>query len=91
MMGPEFVLDVARHGLQTMLLVALPLLGVALFVGLIVSVLQAVTQINETTLSFLPKLVALAIAFIVAGPWILTTLIEYIRDVLLLIPSAVQG
>lgn len=91
MMGPEFVLDVARHGLQTMLLVALPLLGVALFVGLIVSVLQAVTQINETTLSFLPKLVALAVAFIVAGPWILTTLTEYIRDVLLMIPSAVQG
>ncbi len=91
MMGPEFVLEVARHGLQTMLLIALPLLGVALVVGLVVSVLQAVTQINETTLSFLPKLVALAIAFLIAGPWILTTLTEYIRDVLLIIPAAVQG
>lgn len=91
MMGPEFVLDVARHGLQMMLLISMPLLGVALVIGLLVSVLQAVTQINETTLSFLPKLVALAVTFILAGPWILTTLIDYIRGILLMIPSAVQG
>lgn len=90
-MAPEYVLDVARQALQVMLIVSLPLLGVALVVGLIVSVVQAVTQINETTLSFMPKLIALGIAFMVAGPWILSILTNYIRRILESIPAAVLG
>lgn len=88
-MGPEAVLDVGRHALEVMLVVALPLLGVALFVGLAVSVLQAVTQINETTLSFLPKLIAIALTLMLAGPWILALLTDYIRRLLQSIPMAI--
>lgn len=90
-MAPEFVLDVSRQALQVLLMISLPLLGVALVVGLIVSVVQAVTQINETTLSFMPKLVALGIAFMIAGPWILSVLTNYIRRILESIPAAVLG
>jgi flagellar biosynthetic protein FliQ len=90
-MAPEYVLDTARQALEIMLMVSLPLLGVALTVGLVVSVVQAVTQINETTLSFLPKLLALGIAFVIAGPWILSVLTTYIRRVLESIPAAVLG
>ncbi|MGB7182459.1 MAG: flagellar biosynthetic protein FliQ, partial [Burkholderiaceae bacterium] len=72
-----------------LLTVSLPLLGVALVMGLLISVLQAVTQINETTLSFLPKLIGLAVTLMVAGPWLLTILTDYIRRVLESIPSAV--
>ncbi|MBX2826019.1 MAG: flagellar biosynthesis protein FliQ [Gammaproteobacteria bacterium] len=90
-MGPAYVLDVGRQALEVMLTISLPLLGVALVMGLIVSVMQAVTQINETTLSFLPKLIGLAITLTVAGPWILSILTDYIRRVLESIPSAVVG
>ena len=62
---------------------------VALAVGLAVSLLQAVTQINEATLSFLPKLLAIAATLLVAGPWMLTTLVEYLQRVLTGIPQAI--
>lgn len=90
-MGAEFVLGIGRQGLEMMMVVALPLLGVALVIGLIVSVLQAITQINETTLSFLPKLVALAFALVAGGPWLIAILTDYIRRTLLMIPQAVLG
>jgi flagellar biosynthesis protein FliQ len=60
-----------------------------LIVGLAVSVLQAVTQINEATLSFVPKVIAAVIVLAIAGPWMLTTLVEYIQRTLQSIPSAV--
>ncbi|MGB7302182.1 MAG: flagellar biosynthesis protein FliQ [Burkholderiaceae bacterium] len=88
-MAPAYVLDVGRQALEVLLTVSLPLLGVALVMGLLISVLQAVTQINETTLSFLPKLIGLAVTLMVAGPWLLTILTDYIRRVLESIPSAV--
>lgn len=90
-MGAEFVLGIGRTGLEMMLMIALPLLGVALCIGLLVSVLQAVTQINETTLSFLPKLIALALALVLGGPWFVTMLTDYIRRTLMMIPQAVLG
>jgi len=90
-MGAEFVLGIGRTGLEMMLVIALPLLGVALVIGLLVSVLQAVTQINETTLSFLPKLIALALALVLGGPWFVTMLTDYIRRTLMMIPQAVLG
>lgn len=88
-MAPEYVLDLGRHALQIMLLMALPLLGVALIVGLVVSIIQAITQINETTLSFLPKLLALGGAIVIAGPWILALMTDFIRTVFGSIPGAV--
>ncbi|MFT4099688.1 MAG: flagellar biosynthesis protein FliQ [Burkholderiaceae bacterium] len=81
-MSPESVVTFGRHGLEILLTVAAPLLIVGLLVGLAVSVLQAVTQINEATLSFLPKLLALSLTMVIAGPWILSVLTDYLRQVL---------
>ena len=88
-MTPESVVNVGRQALELMLVVSAPLLLVALAVGLAVSLLQAVTQINEATLSFLPKLLAIAATLLVAGPWMLTTLVEYLQRVLTGIPQAI--
>ena len=88
-MTPEYVVQVGRQALEVMLVVAAPLLGVALVVGLVVSVLQAITQINENTLSFLPKLLALAATLGIAGPWLLSMLTDFIREVFMSIPGAI--
>ncbi len=88
-MTPEYVVTVGRQALELMMLVSAPLLLVALAVGLVVSLLQAVTQINEATLSFLPKLVAVSVTLLVAGPWMISTLVEYLQRVLTGIPGAI--
>lgn len=88
-MTPEHVVEVGRNALEVLLLVSAPLLGVALIVGLSVSVLQAVTQINENTLSFVPKLLALAATLGLAGPWVLAMLTDFIRETFQSIPGAV--
>ena len=72
-----------------LLMVAAPVLGVVLLVGLVVSVLQAATQINEATLSFVPKVVAAVLMMAFAGPWMLTTLVEYLQRTLQAVPTAV--
>lgn len=76
-MDETWVIDLARHSLQTMLLVGGPLLGVALVVGLVVSIFQALTQINETTLTFIPKIFAMAGAILIMGPWMLRILVNF--------------
>ncbi len=73
-----------------MLLVSAPVLGIVLVVGLVVSLFQAVTQINEATLAFVPKLVAAMAVFALAGPWMLSTLVDYIRRTIEAIPAAVM-
>jgi len=88
-MTPEYVVQVGRHALEVLLIVAAPLLGVALVVGLLVSVLQAITQINENTLSFLPKLLALAATLGIAGPWLIAMLTDFIRETFMSIPGAI--
>ena len=90
-MSPELVLEVGRQAMQMLLLVSLPLLGVTMLVGLVVSVTQAITQITETTLSFLPKLVAISIAIIVTGPWLISLMTTYIREILETIPLVASG
>lgn len=90
-MTPESVLTFGRQGLEVLLAVAAPVLLVALAIGLVVSVLQALTQINEATLSFLPKLVAIAITLVVAGPWMLSLLVDYLQRVFTGIPAAILG
>ena len=82
------VFTVGQQALFTLLTVAAPVLLVVLVVGILVSVFQAATQINEATLTFVPKLLAAVAVVGVAGPWMLTTLVEYIRSVLLSLPSA---
>ena len=88
-MDAQQVLTAGQQGLWMLLLVSAPLLLVVLVVGLVVSVFQAATKINEATLSFVPKVVAAVAVLAIAGPWMLSTLVEYLRGVLLGIPMAV--
>jgi flagellar biosynthetic protein FliQ len=88
-MDPQLVLTAGQNGLTILLMVAAPVLLVVLVVGLVVSIFQAATQINEATLSFVPKIVAAAAVLAVAGPWMVSTLVEYLQRVLQSIPSAV--
>ena len=88
-MDPQQVLTISRDGLLTLLVVCGPIVLVVLTVGLVVSIFQAATQIHEATLSFVPKLLAAFATLAVAGPWMLSTLVDYIRSVLESIPTVV--
>jgi flagellar biosynthetic protein FliQ len=83
------VFTFGQQGLYMMMLVAAPVLIVVLLVGVVVSVIQAATQINEATLSFVPKVIATVLTLAVAGPWMMTTLVEYIQRTLMTIPNVV--
>lgn len=88
-MTPESVMSIGRHAIEITLMIAAPMLLTALIIGLIVSVFQAATQINEATLSFIPKLVGIFVALIVAGPWMLSVMLDYMRGVFTSIPNLV--
>ncbi len=88
-MNAQQVLAAGQGGLYMLLMVSAPLLLVVMVVGLVVSIVQAATQINEATLSFVPKVVAAVAVLAVAGPWMMTTLVEYLQRTLLAIPQAV--
>jgi flagellar biosynthesis protein FliQ len=85
-MTPESVLTIGREALQVLLIVSAPLLIAALAVGVIVSIFQAATQINEMTLSFIPKLLAIFGVLVVAGPWMLGYLLDYMHRIFANIP-----
>lgn len=87
-MTPQMVLTFGREALTVLLMVSLPVLLTVLAIGLVVSIFQAVTQINENTLSFVPKLVAAVLVFAIAGPWMLSTVVDFIRRTIENIPSA---
>ncbi|MET0517990.1 MAG: flagellar biosynthesis protein FliQ [Burkholderiaceae bacterium] len=88
-MDAQQVFTFGQQGLYMLLLVAAPILITVLLVGVLVSVFQAATQINESTLSFVPKVVAAVIVLAVAGPWMVNTLVEYIQRTLMTIPQVV--
>ena len=88
-MTPELVMSLGRQSVEMTLILAGPLLLSALVVGLIVSIFQAATQINEQTLSFIPKLIATFIALLLAGPWMLQMMVEFIRRLLENIPQMI--
>jgi flagellar biosynthesis protein FliQ len=88
-MDAQQVFTFGQQGLYILLLVAAPVLLTVLLVGVVVSVLQAATQINEATLSFVPKVVAAVLVLALTGPWMITTLVEYIQRTLMAIPQAV--
>jgi flagellar biosynthetic protein FliQ len=88
-MNQETVLDMARHAIEIAIMVGAPMLLVSLVVGLLVAVFQAATSLNEATLSFIPKLLAIFAAMVLAGPWILSVLVDYMRELLINIPSYV--
>ena len=89
-MTPETVMTMGRQAMEITLLVSAPLLLVALIIGLVVSIFQAATQINEATLSFIPKLVGVFVALVVAGPWMLSVMLDYMRQVFTGIPGMVS-
>ena len=89
-MTPQMVLTIGQEALVMLLMVSLPVLLVVLVVGLLVSIFQAITQIHEATLSFVPKLVAAMLVLALAGPWMLSTLVDYIRRMIMSIPTLVQ-
>lgn len=88
-MTPETVITLVQNGLFVLIIVAAPPLLVSLLVGLLVSILQAATQINEMTLTFIPKLVAMFLVMILAGPWMLSTLMDYITRLFQSIPLVI--
>ena len=83
-------MQIGTQGLQVMLLLAARMLLVALAVGLLIGVFQATTQINEMTLSFIPKLLGIAATMVIAGPWMLKLIVGYTRALIESIPSLVQ-
>jgi flagellar biosynthetic protein FliQ len=89
-MTPESVIEFGQHALYVGMMLAAPLLLTALLVGLIIGVVQAATQINEMTLSFIPKVVAMAVVGLIAGPWMLRTLVQFTRQLIESLPSAVK-
>jgi len=88
-MDAQQVFTFGQQGLYMLMLVAAPVLIVVLLVGVVISVIQAATQINEATLSFVPKVIAAVLTLAVAGPWMMTTLVEYIQRTLMTIPNVV--
>jgi len=88
-MDSQQVFDIGQRGLMMLLMISAPVLLTVLAVGLVISVLQAATQINEPTLSFVPKVIATVAVLAIAGPWMLTMLVDYLRQALQSIPAMV--
>ena len=89
-MTPEFVVGFARQAIELMLVISLPLLGVGLGVGLLVSIIQAATQIQEATLSFVPKILSMFLALLFTFPWIMEKMTTYTRDIFLNLPNYIR-
>ena len=89
MFGPQTVLTLAQGAMEITLLISAPLLLAALVTGLAVSILQAATQINEMTLSFIPKLVAMFAVLVLANPWMLESMVDYMRRLFSQIPLVI--
>ena len=88
-MTPGIVMEIGRQAIEVTLLIASPMLVTALVVGLIISIFQAATQLNESTLQFVPKLVAMFVVLLLAGPWMLQYLIDYIQRLFGSIPQLI--
>ncbi|MGI6657751.1 MAG: flagellar biosynthesis protein FliQ [Desulfobulbus sp.] len=81
-MNQEFVLHIARQAIQTLLMAAAPMLIIALLIGLLISIFQAATQINEQTMTFVPKIVGVFVTLLIFGPWIMDLLITFTTGIL---------
>ena len=88
-MTPEAVMTIAQRALEITMLLSAPLLLAALLIGLLIGVFQAATQINETTLSFIPKLFGMAMVLVIAGPWMLKVIVSYTRELFESIPGMI--
>lgn len=88
-MNADTVIDLSQQALYVITMLAAPLLVSALLIGLLIGMFQAATQINEMTLSFIPKLLILVVAIMIAGPWMLDLIVNYMRNLYLSIPSLI--
>ena len=86
-MNEQMILDLGRHALTTTLLVAGPMLAAALLIGLLVSVFQAVTQINEMSMTFVPKIVGILVTGLIALPWVMRVMLGFTRNIFEIISS----
>ncbi len=86
-METQFVVDIARTSIYTVLMVSAPMLALALVIGLAISILQAITQIQEMTLTFIPKIVAVAVALVIFLPWMITTIVSFTSNLIQIIPT----
>ena len=89
-MNPETIMTVGSRALEVTLMISAPLLLVALVTGLLIGVFQAATSINEQTLSFIPKLIAISAVLVLTGPWMLKVLVSYTRELFESIPSLIN-
>ena len=89
-MSPELVMSMTYQAMLVALKMAAPLLMTVLIVGLVISIFQAATQVNEMTLSFIPKLLGVAAVLVLLGPWLITTMVDYMRTILTQIPTLVM-
>ena len=85
-MTPDFAIELSNELLWTAILMCAPVLGISMLIGLLVSMVQVVTQIQEMSLTFIPKMLAAAVALVVFGPWMLGVLIEFARGLIVNIP-----
>ncbi|MBU4525896.1 MAG: flagellar biosynthesis protein FliQ [Desulfomicrobium sp.] len=89
-MTPEFIIGFARQSIELTLIIALPMLGVGLAVGVFVSILQAATQIQEMTLTFVPKIIAVFLALLISFPWIMDKMITFTQEIFLNFPQYIK-
>ncbi|HAK73286.1 MAG TPA: flagellar biosynthetic protein FliQ [Sporomusaceae bacterium] len=89
-MSGDMALQVGRDALYMVMLVSAPMLGFGLLVGVLVSIFQATTQIQEQTLSFIPKIIAVFVAILVFGPWMLSLLVDYTRSIFVSLPQMIR-
>jgi len=89
-MTPDTVVALARQAIEVALFLALPMLGVSLVVGVFISVLQAATQIQEMTLTFVPKILSMFIALLIAFPWMMDKMLNFTRDLFMNIPAYIR-
>lgn len=89
-MENEFAIEVVNQAIKVTLLLSAPMLIGALVVGILVSIFQAVTQINEQTLSFIPKILVIVVALVIFSPWMMETLVTYTQDLFISIPELIR-
>jgi flagellar biosynthesis protein FliQ len=89
-MTPDFIIGLARQAIETLLMVCLPSLLLSLIVGLVISLFQAVTQIQESTISFVPKIVVTFLSLLLFGAWMINKLVDFTRELIQMIPYWIQ-
>lgn len=89
-MSGDMAIQIGRDALYMVMLVSAPMLGLGLLVGILVSIFQATTQIQEQTLAFIPKIIAVFVAILIFGPWMLSLLVDYTREIFISLPQMVK-